>query len=210
MDVCLPAQARPAPPQAGFSMLEVLIAVLVLGIGVLSIIGLQLISKGGNLDGAQHGLAAQGAYDLLERMRLNSNQSSLRQYVALSASGLGRGSQGTTAPSPACTAAANCTALQLVNYDLWQWEQMIDGGLEQVGTGSTASKTGGLFGARTCITGPADGSSGIYTVVVVWRGAMPLPDNSAVTCGQGDAAYGSAGEYRRSLSIPAFITTTGV
>jgi len=191
-------------------MLEVLIALLVLSVGVLAIIGLQIISRGGNLDSAQHGLAAQGAYDLLERMRLNSNQSSLSQYVALSVNGLGRASQGTTQPSPVCSVAAACSPLQLVRYDLWQWEQMIDGGLEQIGTGATANRTGGLLSARACITGPADGSSGIYTVVVVWRGSVPLPDNTAVTCGLGDAAYGASGEYRRSLSIPAYITTTGV
>lgn len=201
--------ARPTSLQRGVSMLEVLIAILVLAIGVLAIIGLQLVSKAGNLDGAQHSVAAQASYDLLERMRANSNQSSLQQYISLTAGGLGSGSQGSTAPTPACSANASCTPLQLVRYDLWQWEQQIESGSEQVGTGSTASKTGGLISPRACITGPADGSSGAYTVVVVWRGSMPLPNNTAVTCGDGDAAYGAAGEYRRSITIAAYITITG-
>lgn len=190
-------------------MLEVLIALLVLAIGILAIIGLQLVSKAGNLDGGQQGFAAQAAYDLLERMRANSSQTSLKQYIDLSAPGLGSGRQGTSAPSPACSTSATCTPLQLVRYDLWQWEQQVDGGGEAVGTGSTAVKTGGLISARGCITGPADGSSGIYTVVVVWRGSTPLPDNAAVTCGLNDAAYGSSGIYRRSLTITAYITGSG-
>ena len=85
----------------------------------------------------------------------------------------------------------------------------MDGGGETVGTGSTAVKTGGLISARGCITGPADGSNGIYNVVVVWRGSTPLPDNTAVTCGLNNAAYGTNGIYRRTLTVTAYITGSG-
>ncbi len=194
---------------AGFSMIEVLIALVVVGIGVLSVIGLQLVSKGSNLDARQQGHAAQAAYDLIERLRANSNQSSLRQYLIGSSPSLGRSRLGLIRPTPGCSTSAPCTPLQLVAVDLWEWEQSIDGRFERIDTPTGTTATGGLIEPIACVQGPADGSSGIYTVSIAWRGTVALPANNTVTCGQGDAAFGAADEYRRTLSIQSYIITNG-
>ncbi|NOX51847.1 MAG: type IV pilus modification protein PilV [Gammaproteobacteria bacterium] len=61
----LPKQAK------GFSMLELLVAVLVMGVGVLGVTGLQMVSLQNNQDALLRGDALQQAYDILDRIRVN-------------------------------------------------------------------------------------------------------------------------------------------
>ncbi|AQZ93527.1 type IV pilus modification protein PilV [Halopseudomonas phragmitis] len=65
--------------QRGSSLLEVLIAVLVLAIGVLGAASLQLNALRFNASAAHSTLASFIAYDILDRMRANYQQ--LDQYV---------------------------------------------------------------------------------------------------------------------------------
>lgn len=60
--------------QAGISLLEVLIAVLVLAIGVLGAAALQLNALRFNASAAQSTQASFIAYDMLDRMRANPGQ----------------------------------------------------------------------------------------------------------------------------------------
>ena len=55
----------------GFSMIELLVAVLVMGIGVLGITGLQMVSLQNNRGALTRADAVQLAYDMLDRMRAN-------------------------------------------------------------------------------------------------------------------------------------------
>jgi type IV pilus assembly protein PilV len=55
----------------GFSMIELLVAVLVLGIGVLGITGLQVLSLQQNRSALLHGEAVHLAYDIVDRVRAN-------------------------------------------------------------------------------------------------------------------------------------------
>ena len=64
-------QSHPAP-QTGFTLLEVLIALLVLSIGLLGLAGLQVQGLKYNHDAYVRSQGTYLAYDMFERMRLNA------------------------------------------------------------------------------------------------------------------------------------------
>ena len=199
----------------GISLIEVLVSLVILSLGVLAVVALQLVAKRNNADAGQRTIAAQLAYDMLERMRANCAPARLNEYRTADNSPLGRGSL--SAPSQNC-ASADCTTAQLVTYDRWQWEQTLDGAAEKKGT----ANTGGLVLPTACISGPAGGGDGLYTVTIVWRGTVGIPpefsgvatDATRQGCGRnlqigGEFVYGDGGNndrLRRSVSVPSFIT----
>ena len=109
----------------GFSLLELLIALIVFSIGLLAIAGLQTVSKQANYEAIQRTTAAQVANGLLEDMRTNGN--GIDVYSA--APQLGGGVIGAE-PVPNCRDGSECNAAQKAAHDLWFWEQVLDGNLE--------------------------------------------------------------------------------
>ncbi|MBK6596509.1 MAG: type IV pilus modification protein PilV [Proteobacteria bacterium] len=67
-------------PQRGFTLVEALIAVLVLSIGLLGVAGLQLSSLRGNSDAARRSQATFLAYDIADRMRANRDSALAGEY----------------------------------------------------------------------------------------------------------------------------------
>lgn len=199
--------------QQGVSLIEVLVSLVILSLGVLAVVALQLVSKRNNADAGQRTIAAQLAYDMIERMRANSTQATLTAYLTGS-NPVGRNSKGGTEPSPNCSISTSpCTATQIIPHDLWEWEQALDGASETIGTG----KTGGLLSPTGCIERTTDdgGGDGIYTITIAWRGSVTIPDANAGTaeCGRSgqpgnstEELYGPQDEYRRSVRLPVYIT----
>jgi type IV pilus assembly protein PilV len=186
--------------QRGVTMVEVLVSIIVFSIGLIGIARLQVVSKQSNYDSVQRVTATIMAQDILSRMRANGGE--LFTYVT--ANGLntiGRGSI-TNEPTPVCDAANTCTGEQLADHDLWEIEQALDGVSEQNDDGDSL---GGLSQPTACISGPVDGSAGVYTVTIVWRGKTELVNSNASTCGDGTGLYGSNHEFRRILQIETFI-----
>jgi len=185
---------------SGSTLLESMIAVVVLSIGLLGIAMLQLQSKHLAFQAIQRSTASLLTHEIVERMRNNNNR--LSDYLTT----VGGGTI-STAPSPNCTSAGNsCIAQEISSHDLWQWEQTIDGAGESL----SGENTGGLSLATGCITGPATGGSGIYTVSVAWRGQSTATDVNANPCGQSSGNYDdSPGDsaYRRLLAIDVFIAS---
>lgn len=58
--------------QRGFSLLEVLIAVLILSIGLMGLAGLQVVSVKGNQNAMLRSIASEAAYDLMDQFRANA------------------------------------------------------------------------------------------------------------------------------------------
>lgn len=171
--------------QRGVSLLEVVITLFVFGIGILSVAALQALAKKTNYDAAQHTQAGMLALGLMERLRANPR--CMASYLA--------GDVGTTVASytaPDCV-AGSCTGQNLVRYDLNNWNRELNGEAERL----DGTATGSLVSPTGCIQGPADGTSGLYTVAIAWRGvtAQTVPDSyssddpRANTCGLGKAAY---------------------
>lgn len=182
--------------QRGFSLLEMLVALVVFSIGMLAVAGLQTISKQANYEGLQRTTAAQIAYGLLEDIRTNGDALDVYRTAPV----IGNGSLGGE-PAPNCRDGAECTAAQKAQHDLWFWEQALDGTMETSG----GAGTGGLVMPTMCIEGPAVGGAGIYRVTIVWRGTASISNGNNNPCGAGSGDYGGNLEFRRIIEIPTYI-----
>ena len=182
--------------QRGFSLIEMLIALIVFSVGLLAIAGMQTMSKQANFESLQRTTASQIAYGLLEDMRVNGDAIA----VYLAAGEMGNNSRGNE-PAPNCSGSSICTAAQKATHDLWFWEQVLDGNLEMNGNAGA----GGLVLPTLCVNGPAGGIAGIYTVTVVWRGTASISNANASACGTAGGNYGADNEFRRIMQIPTYI-----
>lgn len=182
--------------QRGFSLIEMLVALVVFSVGLLAVAGLQTVSKQANYEAIQRTAASQIAYGLLEDIRVNGDAAD----IYLAAGELGNGSLGAE-PAPNCKPGAECNTAQKAAYDLWFWEQLIDGNLETSG----GAGTGGLVLPTLCIAGPAGGGAGVYQVTITWRGSASINNSVANPCGAAGGNYGAANEFRRILQIPTYI-----
>jgi type IV pilus assembly protein PilV len=203
---CPSARAR---WQAGVGLIEVLVALLVLSVGILAIIGMQISGKQANYDAVQRTTAAHLAMDLVERMR--ANPSELDAYVTDAV--LGGGSL--NAPDPSCDSDADtCTAAEMAEADLYQWEQQMDGAAETREEDGETRNSGGLVSPLACLTEPPGGGAGLYTLTIVWRGAGELAPTDIEGCDDGlngTDLYGTAAAptsdlYRRAATITFFVT----
>ena len=194
-----PISARTRPPRSqGISLIEVLVAVFTLSIGVLGVAGLQLTAKRSNLEAMQRATAATLTQDIVERMRANPEE--LATYTA---AGAGLTLTGGTMALIDCS--GDCTPAQLATYDLYEWEQAVNGATRQ----AAGTSTGGLVLPTACITGP-NGGSGNYTVAIAWRGMTRLSNPVSNACGAGSGRYDGPGgadpdAYRRVLVLETFI-----
>lgn len=186
-----------ANQQRGFSLLELLVALVVFSIGLLAVAGLQTVSKSANYEGLQRTTAAQIAQGLLEDMRMNGDAID----VYRTAGEIGNGSRGAQ-PVPSCQAGAECNAAQKAAYDLWFWEQALDGNME---IGAAGGGTGGLVLPAMCVDGPALGGPGIYRVTIVWRGTASIRNSVNNACGAASGNYGGGMEFRRIIQMPTYI-----
>jgi len=186
--------------QRGFTLLEMMIALLIFGVGLLQVAALQAVAKRANYEAIQRTTASHLAFDMLERMRANSN--AVDDYPGLLGERvLGGGTQGAE-PGPDCDSPADgCTSTDLAIHDLWEWEQRLDGATEVSG----GTSTGGLISPTACIRGPAGGGAGVYTAAIAWRGVSELSDPTADVCGNASGLYGANNVLRRILVVQTFI-----
>ena len=186
--------------QRGFTLLEVMIALLIFGVGLLTVAALQTVSKRANYEAVQRTTASFLALDMLERMRVNKGR--LNRYTQGNME-LGGGQRGV--PGTLCTSLADaCDGIDIANADLYEWEQRLDGVAEDQG----GNATGGLLSPTACLDGPGGGGTGVYTVAIAWRGVTELTDPTADDCGDDTGLYGADNEFRRILVISAFIDAT--
>jgi type IV pilus assembly protein PilV len=182
---------------SGFSLVELLVTVAVFSVGLLSVAGLQSVSKQANYESMQRSSASQAAYGLIEDMRLNGD--ALALYVNSPELG---GSSIAVEPMPNCrSVGASCTAVQRALHDLWFWESAVDGNPEI----SAGQATGGIVDPTVCILGPVIGEAGIYEVSIAWRGTVALSNPQISACGSDTGKYGTENEFRRVLQVTTYI-----
>ncbi len=146
----LPASRGPKRSGAGFTLIEVLVALVVLAIGLLGLAGLQTAGLKYDHSAYQYSQATQAAYDILDRMRANrstaNNGSAYRTQFS-----------DTNLPMPGTDcgqAGATCSGNDMAAYDLYQWKTQ----LEQTLPGGRAAITFNDLG-----TGQR-----IYTITIQW------------------------------------------
>ncbi len=190
---------RRPPHQIGVGLIEVLIALLVLGVGILGMVSMQVTAKRNSYEATQRSIATALASDIIERMR--SNPSELISYDAQT---LGGGSIGT---APASCNTAPCVTSALASRDLYEWEQSLDGAAEKITLGGTTSNAGGLIDPQACIDTDTAGLSGSVTVAIAWKGVAELTNPTASTCGESSGLYGTDQKQRRLLVITTYVSS---
>ncbi|MBO6704128.1 MAG: type IV pilus modification protein PilV [Pseudomonadales bacterium] len=100
--------------QRGFSLIEVLVAAVIMSVGVLGVAGMQVASLQQNRTALLRSEAQQLAWDLSDRMLVNPQAT----YAAVDFS---------EAPSFTTNCSnSNCTLAQMAEYDIAQWKCAIN------------------------------------------------------------------------------------
>jgi len=114
--------------QAGFSLIEVLISVLVLSIGLLGLGGLQMASLKGTHNAHFRTVASLAASELAERMRSNPLAVAANQYaVSMNAESC------ESMPDKQCVSGVSCSYEESAIYDLYRVNCGIAAGEVQTG-----------------------------------------------------------------------------
>lgn len=130
----------------GFTLIEVLIALLVLALGLMGLAALQTYSLRANLAAYTRGQATQLLYDMSDRMRTNSTSAKTGSYKIANTTT----NQKIDANHP-CRLNTNttCNAAKLAEYDLIEWHNAIAATLPM---------------GKACI----DYTNSIYTLYITW------------------------------------------
>jgi type IV pilus assembly protein PilV len=119
--------------QSGSSLIEVMVSLFVLAIGLMGILAMQVKSVQFNKSADTYTRAMTLANDLAERIRINPKNVTAYASTALPES-----------PPTDCLAtnvsAAACSAEDLVNWDLYHWNETVKQSLP-AGAGAIAEKT---------------------------------------------------------------------
>ena len=114
------------PRQAGFTLLEVLIAVLVLSFGVLGMVGLQAASLQANRDARLQATAARLGQELVDMM--GSNRNIAQQTASAANPYLFDSSTGAyPAPPQDCFLVACTSTLIVAGYEMREWVTRVVG-----------------------------------------------------------------------------------
>ena len=136
--------------QSGFTLLEILVAMLVLAIGLLGLAGLMTSSMRNNLSATHRTQATWMAYDIVDRMRANRTSAVTGGYVT---------AMGT---APACSAAPPAATLPVRDQDIAAWKSQLACALP-AGNGSIA----------------VDTATRVATILIQWDDSRGLVDSGS-------------------------------
>ena len=179
--------------QRGFNLVEVMVSVLIMTVGGLA--GTQITAKRVGHEAVQRTTASNLALEILERIR--ANPQALSGYATTA---LGGGSI-TATPTPDCS-STTCTPTELAAYDLWEWEQALDGATALRDVDGDDVAVGGLITPTACVSVVAAS----VTVAVAWKGYQVLSNPTSDNCGSGAGKYGTDDNQRQVLVINSFVT----
>jgi type IV pilus assembly protein PilV len=150
--------------QRGTSLIEVLVAILILAFGLLGLAGLQSRLQVSDMESYQRAQALVLLNDMASR--ITSNRAAAAQYVT--AAPLGAGA---ICPTVVATRA---------DIDATQWCNALQGAAAMAG----GAQAGAMIGARGCVEALPDNE---YLVTAAWQGIAPISAPPAsVTCGAGE------------------------
>lgn len=177
--------------QSGFTLIEVLVALLIIVLGLLGLAGMQVRMQQAEFESYQRTQALILLYDMVDR--INTHRVTASCFAFSNASGtswLG------ASPNAAvdCTVSGgdnNTAAINSMN----EWSSLLQGA-------STSGNAGAMVGARGCVSV----TGGVYTVAIAWQGtvdtSVPKMDDGLTTINCGNDQYGS--ETRRRAVATTF------
>lgn len=155
----------------GFTLIEVLIAMLILAIGLMSLAALQTYTLRQNLSAYTRGQAIQLLYDMSDRMRANveiAKATTANKYLITNTKTDILDANKKVDGSHACRTTTNttCNAATLAEYDVIEWANTV----------ATTLPMG-----RACITS----ANGIFTLYITWddnRSGTVVTDTTPAAC----------------------------
>jgi type IV pilus assembly protein PilV len=111
--------------QAGFSLIEVLIALIILSLGMLGAVGMQAVAMQANKETRNQSTATTFAYELADKMRSNysialTTTASVNPYLTATGTTLA-GTATFVAPAENCFTTACTTTQTIANWDMADW-----------------------------------------------------------------------------------------
>lgn len=136
----------------GFTLLEVLVALLVLSIGLLGLAALQTIGMKFNHQSYQRTQAVFQAYDIIDRIRANPRARDSYKNIPGSF----------TVTNTNCIAVATvCSPTDLANYDIAVWKRAVE---QTLAEGQASVCLGTIDNSLGCSE-----SGSIHRVAVTWQ-----------------------------------------
>lgn len=140
----------------GFTLLEVLVALVVLSIGLLGLAGLQLTSVTNTRDAYFRSQANTLSYDMTDRMRANLTGVQNADYNAI-----------TGAAVAACRTLTGCNPAQMASDDVFLWRQALTSNLP-TGQGIVCLDSDFSNDLAVAAASDCDGLGTQYVVKVWW------------------------------------------
>ncbi|MEO2278975.1 type IV pilus modification protein PilV [Pseudoalteromonas pernae] len=173
--------------QQGFTLIETLIAFIVLVFGLLGAVALQAKAKQATYDSMQRAAALGVANDIIERMETNTDGALAGNYnVNISSADAISGGYVSCLNN-------NCSAAQLAAFDIEHWRKSI----------RAADNTGSLADARICIATNGDAEQININVVISWESRQEIAGADDANASKGNC--GGTGERRRVLAMDSFL-----
>jgi type IV pilus assembly protein PilV len=178
------ASKPPGAPSrmAGVSLLEALVALLVVSLGLLALLGLLTTAARLGKTGQSRAMANLLAQDIIDRMRANAAAAREGGYE-LPTTALARSRP---PPAPPCAASGVCTGQELAQRDLADWQAA-------------------LFNSLPAGTGHVRPGEGAADVWIVWRdpsGRTDSADLRPFLTGQGDARSACPPGFQKDDPVP--------
>ena len=143
--------------QRGFTLIEVLVAVLVLSIGLLGLAALQTSGLGMNHSAYLRSQATILAADMADRMRANQDAVDADKY------------NGTANAHAGCSTTGGCSSTQMAENDVDQWRTNITAALPE-GTGIVCPDSSPNDGTDiTAANNGCEATGNVYAVKIWWR-----------------------------------------
>ncbi len=143
--------------QRGFSLIEVLVAVLIVGVGILGVAGLQVVSLQQNRSALLRAEALQIGNDILDRMRANP----LTDYAPVDLD---------DAPPEATNCVTDsCDRSEMAEYDIAQWKCSVNSS-DDSDVPYDICVSFGIAGSLPDGAASISKSNGVHEVTVEWAG----------------------------------------
>ena len=171
--------------QAGATMIEVLVTMLIVAFGILGLIGLSVKVQMAQADSYQRAQAILLVQDMASR--ISAGRINAASYVTASAIGTG-------------DSWTDCSAQTGVNLDKCEWSMQLKGAGERLDKAADCSGNnciGATVNALGCVT-QVSASPPVYQVQVSWLGSTDLGTPS-LTCGSGTTALYPRETLRRTI-----------
>ncbi|ALO41378.1 type IV pilus modification protein PilV [Pseudoalteromonas phenolica] len=179
--------------QSGFTLLEVLIAFMVLSFGLLGAVALQAQAKKASFDSMQRAAAISLGEDIMQRIRSNDTTNIVNLYSQTFSST-------TDLKSINTCYTDTCTAQNIALTDIENWKAAI----------RARENTGSLDEATVCInitpaSNDADNIEFDVRVIVSWRGRQDLKASDAVA----NIQCGDENDRRRLVMLESYLLIRG-